>query len=376
VGSCRYLKHNIFIYMKNKNDLVKDGQIKAISISIDPRMNQTIKNTFLSLAAATHQIDDRLDNLSTDISNKVDKINIAAVTGAGSASSVAVISVNAQGQTTSAINTPIAITSNQVTNLTTAITTTVNTLSGGNGFATLDALGLLTGTQIPVGIKRSLGNFSAAAGTLPANPTRAGDYYTVNVAGTLTIAGTATPVNVGDQLYFDGVVFSIIKEGVTDISNKVDKITGFTGASSGSASSTSTITTNNQGQITAQVDTPIAITSSQVTNFTTAVDSIVSGINNMYFVSLGVSSALNATHYNTCIKISTSITLTLPAGGASVDGIIYNIINDSQSTTGTILTLADGTNTFDGGNTTFALTVGSSVKIAWNNAQTQWRIIK
>lgn len=76
-----------------------------------------------------------------------------------------------------------------------------------NGMCKLDAAGYVPSDVLNVTDLTFLGTFSALAGTLPSGVFATGDYYQIDVAGTLTLhtsGGTvAQPCNVGDQIIYN-----------------------------------------------------------------------------------------------------------------------------------------------------------------------------
>lgn len=76
-----------------------------------------------------------------------------------------------------------------------------------NGTVQLDALGYVPSSILNITDLTFLGTFSALPGTLPAGTFATGDYYQIDVAGTLTLntsgGNVAVPCNVGDQIIYN-----------------------------------------------------------------------------------------------------------------------------------------------------------------------------
>jgi hypothetical protein len=136
----------------------------------------------------------------------------------GSASSVPVFAVNAQGQLTSVTNTAISIASSAITDKGLA-----------NGLATLDAGGTVPLSQIPASIQGGVsyqGTWNATTNTptLTSSVGTKGYYYVVSTAGSTNLNGI-TDWNIGDWAIFNGSVWEQI-----DNTDAVTSVNGFTGS--------------------------------------------------------------------------------------------------------------------------------------------------
>lgn len=82
-----------------------------------------------------------------------------------------------------------------------------------SGVASLDVTGKVPSSQLPTSIVGALnykGTWDASGGVYPSSPLQ-GDYYVVNVAGTLSGSGQPTHAyNVGDWLAYDGTIWDYI----------------------------------------------------------------------------------------------------------------------------------------------------------------------
>lgn len=136
----------------------------------------------------------------------------------GSASTVPVLAVNAQGQITSASNATIAIPSSAITDK-----------GLPNGVASLDAGGTVPTSQLPAAVLGALKyqgawNASTNTPTLTSSTGTQGYYYVVSVAGTTNLDGI-TDWQVGDWAIFNGSVWQKI-----DNTDAVTSVNGYTGA--------------------------------------------------------------------------------------------------------------------------------------------------
>lgn len=135
----------------------------------------------------------------------------------GSASSVPVFAVNAQGQITSVTNTSISIASSAITDKGLA-----------NGVASLDGSGTVPTSQLPAAILGALnyqGTWNATTNTptLASSVGTKGYYYVVDVAGSTDLNGI-TDWKVGDWAVFNGSVWQKI-----DNTDSVTSVNGYTG---------------------------------------------------------------------------------------------------------------------------------------------------
>ena len=193
----------------------------------------------------------------------------------GSATAVPSLTVNAKGLVTAASSTTISIPSSQVNDFNSAVGARVDAeLSGSTGITYSSGAISITNTSVGAG---SYGD----AATVP--------NFTVNAQGQLTAAGeTAVSITASAVTNFseavDDRVNALITAG-TGISKSYNDgsntytltITdsGVSAGSFGSATAVPNYTVNAQGQLTTATNTTIAIPSSQITDFNSAVGSRV-----------------------------------------------------------------------------------------------------
>lgn len=143
----------------------------------------------------------------------------------GSASTVPVFAVNAQGQITSVTNTNIAIAYTAVSGLGTAA---VLNAGVAGGVATLDGGGTVPTSQLPAAVLGSVkyqGTWNATTNspTLTSSVGTQGYYYVVDVAGSTDLNGI-TDWKVGDWAIFNGSIWQKI-----DNTDAVTSVNGYTG---------------------------------------------------------------------------------------------------------------------------------------------------
>ena len=193
----------------------------------------------------------------------------------GGATAVPSLTVNAKGLVTAASSTTISIPSSQINNFNSAVGARVDAeLSGSTGITYSSGAISITNTAV------STGSYGDAA-TVP--------NFTVNAQGQLTAAGeTAVSITSSAVTNFseavDDRVNALITAG-TGISKSYNDggntytltITdsGVSAGSFGSATAVPNYTVNAQGQLTTATNTTIAIPSSQITDFNSAVGSRV-----------------------------------------------------------------------------------------------------
>ena len=193
----------------------------------------------------------------------------------GGATAVPSLTVNAKGLVTAASSTTISIPSSQINNFNSAVGARVDAeLSGSTGITYSSGAISITNTAV------SAGSYGDAA-TVP--------NFTVNAQGQLTAAGeTAVSITSSAVTNFseavDDRVNALITAG-TGISKSYNDggntytltITdsGVSAGSFGSATAVPNYTVNAQGQLTTATNTTIAIPSSQITDFNSAVGSRV-----------------------------------------------------------------------------------------------------
>ena len=250
----------------------------------------------------------------------------------GSATAVPSLTVNAKGLVTAASSTTISIPSSQVNDFNSAVGARVDAeLSGSTGITYSSGAISITNTSVGAG---SYGD----AATVP--------NFTVNAQGQLTAAGeTAVSITASAVTNFseavDDRVNALITAG-TGISKSYNDggntytltITdsGVSAGSFGSATAVPNYTVNAQGQLTTATNTTIAIPSSQITDFNSAVGSRVDA------------------------ELSGGTGITYSAGAIAIDSTVVTkagtqTINGDKTFTGTVdLTGATipGTVTFSG----------------------------
>lgn len=170
----------------------------------------------------------------------------------GSSSSIPTIVVNSKGQLTSASNTAVSITSSNITDFVEAAQDAIGSAlvdSSSIDLAYTDVTNTLTATVLPAGVDHnSLQNFVANKHI---------DHSSVSISAGTGLSGG------GD----------ITTSRTLSIAS-----TGVTASSYGSSSSVGTFTVNAQGQLTSAASASIAIPSSQVTDFSEAVDDRVAAL--------------------------------------------------------------------------------------------------
>lgn len=135
------------------------------------------------------------------------------VTGAnyGTATQTPTLTVDAKGRITAAVNTPIQIPESAVTNLTTDLALKEDAADKGiaNGYASLDAGGLVPLAQMPFAASAYLGLYNATTNT-PAilnGVGVAGQFYIANVIGNAYAPVNVTIVN--QVVVYDGAVWQV-----------------------------------------------------------------------------------------------------------------------------------------------------------------------
>ena len=250
----------------------------------------------------------------------------------GSATAVPSLTVNAKGLVTAASSTTISIPSSQVNDFNSAVGARVDAeLSGSTGITYSSGAISITNTSVGAG---SYGD----AATVP--------NFTVNAQGQLTAAGeTAVSITASAVTNFseavDDRVNALITAG-TGISKSYNDSgntytltitdSGVSAGSFGSATAVPNYTVNAQGQLTTATNTTIAIPSSQITDFNSAVGSRVDA------------------------ELSGGTGITYSAGAIAIDSTVVTkagtqTINGDKTFTGTVdLTGATipGTVTFSG----------------------------
>lgn len=217
------------------------------------------------------------------------------------------------------------------------LTTEVFTVAGGTGLSTAVVDNTLTVTLDNTGVTA---NTYGSATEIPV--------LTVNAQGQITVATTAsiaTTLSIAGDSGTDGVslltdTFTIaggtgLTSAVTDntVTINLDN-TAVTAGSYGSATAVSTFTVDAQGRLTAAGTTTIAIPSTQITNFTEAVQDVVGG-----FVSgttlQGISVIYN--DVSNTLNISASDASTTQKGVASFATADFNVTSGAVELKDTVL---------------------------------------
>lgn len=217
--------------------------------------------------------------------------NTAVVAGTyGSASSVPVFIVDAQGRLTSVVNTPIAITAASITNLTETIGDTVAALlvagSGINlnyndGANTLTVSSTNTGTVTSVNVSAPVSGFSISGGPITSSGTfvftlnndlLALENISTNGLAVRTATNTWTTRTIGGSA---GNIVVTNGDGIAGNPTINLATTAVVADVYGASNSIPVITVDAYGRITNAVDTPVLIDTSVISGFTEQVQDIM-----------------------------------------------------------------------------------------------------
>lgn len=201
----------------------------------------------------------------------------------GSATTVPVITTDAQGRVTSVVNTSITLTSASISDFTEAAQDAVGNIltdSSSIDFTYNDALNTITAVVLPGGVNHN---------------------SLLNYVANQHVDHSAVSITAGTGLSGGG---DITASRTLNIAN-----TTVTAGSYGSATTVPTYTVNAQGQLTAAANVSISITSTQVSDFTEAAQDAVGG-------ALANTSNINLTYNDVGNSISADLTNTGVTAGS------------------------------------------------------------